>query len=371
MNRPRLFSFVTLVAVAGCSAQADTTYRGEALVRLHGTVVNTSGQEPPPLDAALVWGRFMLDNSAGKTPLNTQQVVASKIAVTGQFPNSFTMQVMTPPPNDVMVACAPGDPTHPARFAVAAILGLRQGADDANVQASDIFGNAPDFLVVYSDADLARDDCPILSPITSSGFSKGYHLLQALPPGTKWAQREADKACRQAHPSDAATACEATLPDSDFAEAGGGLATPIALAVQATPIVFLAAPSFVRLDTSATPSSCLPQPLARDALGNAPCRVVMGLPLGTTCEAPGLGPADARTAGAFQSLFGPTTVCELAQIPASAFVNDSCAQSTAAGWCYVSGPGVAAPSCPQGLLFSSSGAPRAGAIAALTCDPQK
>jgi hypothetical protein len=180
MNRPRLFSFVTLVAVAGCSAQADTTYRGEALVRLHGTVVNTSGQEPPPLDAALVWGRFMLDNSAGKTPLNTQQVVASKIAVTGQFPNSFTMQVMTPPPNDVMVACAPGDPTHPARFAVAAILGLRQGADDANVQASDIFGNAPDFLVVYSDADLARDDCPILSPITISGFSKGYHLLQPV-----------------------------------------------------------------------------------------------------------------------------------------------------------------------------------------------
>jgi hypothetical protein len=370
MNRPRLFSFAMLVAVAGCSAQADTTYRGEPLVRLHGTVVNTSGLEPPPLDAALVWGRFMLDNSAGKTPLNTQQVVASKIAVTGLFPSSFTMQVMTPPPDDVMVACAPGDPTHPGRFAVAAILGVRQGADDTNVQATDIFGNAPDFLVVYSDADLARGDCPILSPITTRRLSTGYHLLQALPPDTKWAQREAYDACRQAHPSDAATACETTLPDSDFAEAGGGLATPIALDVQATPVVFRAAPSFIRLETSATASSCLPQPLARDASGNAPCRVVMGLALGTTCGAPGLVPADARTAGAFQSLFGSPTVCELAQIPSSAFVNDSCAQSLAAGWCYVSGPGVA-PSCPQGLLFSSSGAPRAGAIAALTCDPQK
>jgi hypothetical protein len=201
-------------------------------------------------------------------------------------------------------------------------------------------------------------------------LSRGYHLLQALPPDTKWAQREADNACRQAHPSDAATACEATLPDSDFAEASGGLATSIALDVQATPVVFRPAPSFVRLDTSDTRSSCLPQPLVRDAAGIAPCRVLMGLPLGTTCGGPGLGPTDARTASAFQSLFGPTTVCELAQIPASAFVNDSCAQSTATGWCYVSTAGVA-PGCPQGLLFSSSGAPRPGAIAALTCDTQK
>lgn len=341
----RLLCLATSAVVAACGAQADPTYRGEPLARIRGIVVSKQTVQPPPLDVALVWKSFLLENGSGATPLNARQSVATRAAVSGQFPASFTVDVMTPPPSEVMVACHPGDPSRPSRFAVAAVLGIRQTADGGNVQASDIFGQAPGFLVVYADSDIGRSACPVLSPITAVALSPGYHLLQKVSP--------------EAFALD---------PSSDFAETAGGLATPISLEVQATPIAREVAPFFAKLDVSSPSALCLPQALARDETGRIACRVVMGLAGASTCNAPGLSRPDWPTAAAFQRVSGMATVCELAQLPLSALVDGTCTTAAAPGFCYVTKPQDTS-GCEQAIRFSPSGAPPPGAFVALACAP--
>ncbi len=158
-------------------------------------------------------------------------------------------------------------------MAVASILALRQGADADDVVPSDVYGDAFDFQVVYADSDLARDGCPTLSPTTIGSLSPGYHLLQWVSSATRVAQLDAYAACSQ---GDAGPqACAAIPPDSDFAEAPNGFATPVTLTLESAPVAF--EPAFlVPIDPSA---GCLPSPLPGSPYsGDAPCHILVELP---------------------------------------------------------------------------------------------
>jgi hypothetical protein len=59
-------------------------------------------------------------------------------------------------------------------------------------------------------------------------------------------------------------------------------------------------------------------------------------------------------------------VCEVIQLTKGQLVNDSCADSPTAGWCYVTGA-AAGGTCPQAIKFSPEGNPKVGAKVSLQC----
>ncbi|HEY8038279.1 MAG TPA: hypothetical protein VIF15_00725 [Polyangiaceae bacterium] len=116
-------------------------------------------------------------------------------------------------------------------------------------------------------------------------------------------------------------------------------------------------------------NACMPQSLPVDAQGQVPCSIFELPAGGGGCDgAIGLSTADPGVAASVRSAAQASssqTVCQLAQLPESAWVNGSCASSPEAGWCYVTG--AAAGSCPQALRFSATASPPAGSVVLLGC----
>ncbi len=126
---------------------------------------------------------------------------------------------------------------------------------------------------------------------------------------------------------------------------------------------------------NALANQCLPQPLAVDAQGNVPCVILEVLPDATsTCDARrGLSDPPADVLAKFKESIRTgqpgdpwlDTICQVKQLTGDDLVGGSCAQSTKAGWCYVTG--AAAGTCPQAILFSPTGSPVNGATISLQC----
>jgi hypothetical protein len=126
---------------------------------------------------------------------------------------------------------------------------------------------------------------------------------------------------------------------------------------------------------NALANQCMPQALTPSDLGNVPCVILEVMPdAASTCDR-ALGLSD-PTPDAIQKLKdflkngqpgdpSLNTVCEAEQLVGADLVNGSCAQSTAPGWCYVTGS--AAGGCPRALVFSPSGTPANGANVFLEC----
>jgi hypothetical protein len=155
-----------------------------------------------------------------------------------------------------------------------------------------------------------------------------------------------------------------------FAACGGSLATDsddTSPSVADSGASEASTPSF---DTTLQANaSCLPQPLPTNADGTAACRIFFVLTSAdeSSCSASqGLAPAAAAMANSFSKTYPGRAVCELAELPSSDWKNGSCAGSFAAGWCYLTGAS-AGDSCDQGIAFSPTGAPPAGAVAVLSC----
>ena len=128
-------------------------------------------------------------------------------------------------------------------------------------------------------------------------------------------------------------------------------------------------------------AACLPQPLHVDALGAAPCLVLVSFEPGAgTCDpTKGLKVPAADVLRRFDQErldelrksspqataqdLGPT--CELTQIAPADYVDASCAGTNAPGWCYVTAK--AAGLCPQAIVFSPLGRPASGAKVDLEC----
>ena len=322
-----------LLALAGCSSEAGTGYQGEALATLHGTVQLTdTSAPPPPLEAALVWLRDEEQNPDGSlTPLNTTQVVASSASVSSTFPNDFTLQVFTPPPASVLIACVGGDAgTAGPHWAYAEIKAVAQSTDPNNVVGADIYGVASDYTVLYVDSDVTQ--CGSASAFTPDGnpapvVTKGYHLLR--------------------------TTSNDGYPDPFGASlAPDGFATPITLQIQAQPLDTVdnrctAAKEYVTeyLGPNGEPEGTV---------------ILASYPPTTGCPAP-WRPADSsdtmamdeadqtQDGGLYDGGYG--AVCQLDLVAPSEWVGGSCEGSTPGGFCYV--PDPANSGCSK-LVFSST-----------------
>jgi hypothetical protein len=115
---------------------------------------------------------------------------------------------------------------------------------------------------------------------------------------------------------------------------------------------------------------CMPQQLPVDGSGEVPCSIFVLPPAATACDGSlGLSAVDPGVAGSVRTAGqAPASqlVCQLAQLPESAWVSGSCVDSASAGWCYLTGAAAGA-GCAQAIRFSASGTPAAGDEALLGC----
>lgn len=174
---PRLALLCAALAIGGCGAQADSSYRGEPLGRLRGSVkVSASSglrSAPPPLDAALLWNGLPLGADAKASVARPQS--GTSTPVSGQFPAQFELQLLTPPPESMLFSCFEGDPSRAGRVATAGIVAIRRGVV-GSPSATDLYGRVDDLFIVYADADLpAVSGCPV------GAVAKGYHLFSITP----------------------------------------------------------------------------------------------------------------------------------------------------------------------------------------------
>lgn len=164
------------VALGACSSQAGTTYRGETLASLKGTVHN-DGTKPvkepvPTLVLALAWSGQRLGSDPKASVWHDE--VASEVPVTGQFPESFTIDILTPPPSDALFSCFDDNSGKAGKLATAQVEALLESAvATTKKDITDLYGVVFDYTVVYADVDLpAENNC------LPGGLSKGYHLGQ-------------------------------------------------------------------------------------------------------------------------------------------------------------------------------------------------
>ena len=177
MTKPflKLLAASALSCALGCAGQADKTYRGEPLARLHGRVeaASTAPIEAPPLSAALVWGQTA-PNADAKVAIARPRL-GSSVPVSGRFPAEFTLDLYEPPPDGALFTCFPDAPGAVGGMATATVRAIRQGASPSSGTPFDFFGQVRDFLVVYVDADL-----PAASACPGGALAKGYHLFRMI-----------------------------------------------------------------------------------------------------------------------------------------------------------------------------------------------
>jgi len=167
------FAAFGLFALPACGSQAGTAYRGEPLATYQG-MVQTSASDPipslPALDVGLARRGQRLGSDAKATVDKPE--ITSAVAVSGQFPASFSIQLFVPPPDDALFSCFPDDPAHAGKLASADIEAVSQSAiGKTSIAIGDLYGTVGDPTVLYADVDIAAGNACI-----PAGLSKGYHL---------------------------------------------------------------------------------------------------------------------------------------------------------------------------------------------------
>jgi len=91
-GRAALLGVALVVGAAGCDAQADSTYPGEPLATIHGTVTRSLPGPAPDVTMA-----FVSANPFGGSDAPMLSGYLVKVAVTGSFPAQFKIQFYQPP----------------------------------------------------------------------------------------------------------------------------------------------------------------------------------------------------------------------------------------------------------------------------------
>lgn len=162
------------LALTACGSQASTSYRGEPLAMFQGSVQNSEADPilppVPPLVVALSWGGTPLGSDA-KTAIYTPQT-SSAVALSGEFPASFSIQLFVPPPDNALFSCFPDAPARAGKLASAQIEAVLESSIGKTLtDIRDLYGSVPDTTVLYADVDLEAGNACI-----PAGISKGYHL---------------------------------------------------------------------------------------------------------------------------------------------------------------------------------------------------
>ena len=208
MTERRLMSLTGLALAAaaiGCDPVASDQYQGEVLASIRGLVVEGADGPPgaiPPLDLALVWGRWETDDP-GQTG-----VLAQRVPIQGMFPAEFELAVRHPPPagagvryDDVTVS-----------FAFVAAIARDTWEPGKPIQAGRTvaaYGNANE-AVVHVDRDITNQ---AWSTLLGGVQKAGFHLLEMIDPSQMSAAEKQQRidACRELAASTEAAMCEDLL----------------------------------------------------------------------------------------------------------------------------------------------------------------
>ena len=100
MTLRSLLLLLVLAALSGCGAPlADTSYEGEALLTLEGTVrYDSIPVTDGPMRLAIFWARHGVATPGGRVSTVEQAGLTR-----GFFPARFALSIYTPPPDDVLV----------------------------------------------------------------------------------------------------------------------------------------------------------------------------------------------------------------------------------------------------------------------------
>jgi hypothetical protein len=195
-SRPLFASALALAAAASlpaCDAQTDPTYGGEPLATMHGTVTSSDPSPPAQASVTLIWEVWTTN---GDTASGVQ------VPVSGDFPASFTLDLLAPPPADVLNPPPPGET---AQVGTAYIAVLPEGVEyDPEMDEEDFLGAAPEHVLVYVAEDIQPGS--YWESYLRSLPTAGYHLYRWKKP-TAAEEVEID-AC-QAQASDDCTECKA------------------------------------------------------------------------------------------------------------------------------------------------------------------
>jgi hypothetical protein len=166
--------------VAACEPVAASSYRGEPLGVVSGTIRSDFQTSPPPAEVILLFLNWRTDPGT---------VVASREDASGQFPAGFTMALYTPPPaaglNTLPRAI---DAVQEPNIGFAWIVVIRQGAappgrrvlthaDVKGLASGDVLGWAQDFVVAY--LDQRAEPGTFAAQILGDTLDAGFHLMRA------------------------------------------------------------------------------------------------------------------------------------------------------------------------------------------------
>ncbi len=195
----------SLVLGIGCDAQPDGDYQGEPLITIKGTITAFAGALDA-VEAALIW--WQEEEGSPTIPWTT-------VPVAGSFPASFTLDIYTPPPDDVMVVLPESPPGTP--LVTMGIPGMvRAGAQAGDPSA--VLAVSSEYALLYAEGPL---DWPVIGHV-----SRGYHLLRF--DSTLAKQCLEDAIAAGATPEDAAETCADVPVQVHEIDA----ATPISLAFE-------------------------------------------------------------------------------------------------------------------------------------------
>jgi hypothetical protein len=162
----RRFGFVPLAsALLACGSQVDTDYRGEPMATLRGVVATSASLESvPEVSAAIVWNA------------TDPRYIGERVAVDGDFPSSFSLQLYGPPPPEAEVRTMADYCLHadgqtitsgsdepcdgqavPAGtglgFSVGLLAAIDTSVPDGEISREDIAGIDVDHVIFYADHD--------------------------------------------------------------------------------------------------------------------------------------------------------------------------------------------------------------------------
>jgi hypothetical protein len=163
-------------ALAGCGAQVEPGYRGEPLVTLTGAVAASPATASPPVEAALLWQRGLALSTAG-------QVLGARAPVDGAA-GGFTLTLYQPPPEEVRLALAPGEPRLARATAAAVPLGITAPAASglgsaAGPATPPSYGIDPAHWLVWLEADAAAGS--LTAWWLGGPLPAGFHLVAVAP----------------------------------------------------------------------------------------------------------------------------------------------------------------------------------------------
>ncbi|HMI93787.1 MAG TPA: hypothetical protein VK509_20580 [Polyangiales bacterium] len=115
------------IALCACDRQVDREYQGESLLRITGNVVIPLGLEGTDLVPAIAFNASSAQARRECSPPRSDQLRYVEVAVSGDFPSSFQLDLFDPPPAAALQPFEPGGP----RYATGSITALTPDHPDA------------------------------------------------------------------------------------------------------------------------------------------------------------------------------------------------------------------------------------------------